>query len=67
MGLRAKISKAMNDDLSKNFIVDEEYKALSQMHPTKVIGPDGMPLAFFQHHWHIIGESTTQAVFATLH
>lgn len=67
MGLRSGISKAMNDDLSKNFIVDEVYKALSQMHPTKAIGLDGMPLAFFQHHWHIIGESIAQAVFATLH
>lgn len=37
------------------------------MHPSKSPSPDGMPPAFFQNYWHIIGDSITTAILNTLH
>lgn len=66
-GLRGRITDEMNNDLSHSFTTEEVHKVLSQMHPTKAPSLDGMPLAFFQSHWHIIGDSITQFVLTTLH
>lgn len=36
------------------------------MHQTKAPGPNGMPLFFYQRHWHIIGPSITKALLLAL-
>lgn len=36
------------------------------MHPNKALGSNGMSPLFFQHHWHIIGQSITKALLSTL-
>ncbi|KAL6179181.1 hypothetical protein ACLB2K_050697 [Fragaria x ananassa] len=52
----------MNEQLCSSYSQDEIRYALFQMYPTKVSGPDGMPLLFFQHYWDTIGEDVTVAV-----
>lgn len=45
----------------------EEFKfSLSQMHPIKAPGPDGMCPMFFQSYWHIVGQYVTQSVLSIL-
>ena len=36
------------------------------MHPQKALGPDDMPLLFFQHFWSICGEVVTTTVLEFL-
>lgn len=40
---------------------------LLQMHPCKVLGPDGMHVIFYQHFWHIVGNDLTKFVSDILH
>lgn len=40
----------------------EVERALKQMHPTKALGLDGMPLLFYQHFWPTIGNVVTKTV-----
>lgn len=65
-GLTGRIYEEMKEEINKNFTTDEVYKALFQMHPTKFLGPDGMPPSFFKTHWHIVRESITKAVLDAL-
>lgn len=57
----------MNEDLNKKFTAEEVDKALMQMHLKKALGPNGMPLGFFQQYWHIVGKSITKVVLSALH
>ncbi|XP_004308516.1 PREDICTED: uncharacterized protein LOC101296245 [Fragaria vesca subsp. vesca] len=41
---------------------DDEKAALFQMYPTKSLGPDGMPLEFFQKYWDVVGGEVSMAV-----
>ena len=52
--IQAKVSKEMNDELTKDFTTKEVKIALRQMHPTKVPGPDGMSAIFYQKYWDIV-------------
>lgn len=41
--LRGRIKTNMSNGLSRVFSHGELYSTLQQMHPTKALGPDGMP------------------------
>lgn len=40
------VTPEMNNELLKEFKVDEVWKVLKQMHPTKSLGPNGMSPIF---------------------
>ena len=45
-GVTTRITAEMNSKMLEKFREDEVRKALNQMHPTKALGPNGMPLIF---------------------
>ena len=59
-GLLPKVSQEMNTYLEKPFTPEDITRALSEICPTKTPGPDGLPAAFFQKHWQIVGEGLTK-------
>ncbi|KAH9732412.1 putative reverse transcriptase/RNA-dependent DNA polymerase [Citrus sinensis] len=59
-GLLPKVSQEMNTHLEEPFTPEDITRALSEMCPTKAPGPDGLPAAFFQKHWQIVGEGLTK-------
>ncbi|XP_048492142.1 uncharacterized protein LOC125493157 [Beta vulgaris subsp. vulgaris] len=61
------ISDECNSALSRPYTKDEIYAALSQMHPCKAPGPDGMHAIFYQRFWHIIGDEVSDYVCNILH
>lgn len=44
----------MNVELLAEFKVEEVWRALNQMHPTKSPRPNGMSLIFYQKHWDVV-------------
>ena len=50
----------MNATLISEFTKEEIESAIKQMHPTKTLGPDGMPALFYQKFWHIIKHDVTK-------
>lgn len=63
---QARVSNEMNGILSADHRVEEVSLALSQMHPVRAPGLDGMCHLFFQTYWHVVGKSFTYAVIGTL-
>ena len=61
-----KVSEEMNDDLIKDFSVEEVRIALRQMHPTKAPRPDDMSAIFYQKYWDIVGIDVTNMVLNVL-
>ena len=61
-----KVTMEMNADLTRDFTMEEVRLALSQMHPTKAPGPDGMFAIFYQKYWAIVGNDVTHMVFNVL-
>ena len=53
---------SMNRFLCQSFQADEVHRALKQMHPKKLLGPNSMPPLFYQHFWSLSGECVTKAV-----
>lgn len=47
VGLVPKMNSNMNDQLDPPFIEEELWTSVFQMCPTKVLGPNGLPIAFF--------------------
>ena len=57
-----KVSLAMQDMLSRDFIADEIKEVVFQMGPTKAPGPDGINALFYQKFWHIVRNDVVNAV-----
>ncbi|XP_048498315.1 uncharacterized protein LOC104897505 [Beta vulgaris subsp. vulgaris] len=60
------VSDDMAAMLAAPFRRDEVLFALSQMHPNKAPGPDGMNALFYQSFWNIIGEDVIDKVLLFL-
>lgn len=56
------VSEGMNTQLTQIFTAEEVSIALKQMHLLKALGPDGLPVLFFQSYWHIVGSRITERV-----
>lgn len=50
------VTAAQNANLCEDFTLEEFTRAISQMHPDKASGPDGLNPAFFQNFWKIMGK-----------
>ena len=61
-----KINAEMGQQLAAPFRREEVIQALSQMHPNKAPGPDGMNALFFQSFWGIIGEDVVDKIMLFL-
>lgn len=48
----------MNESLLAPFKKEEIERAISEMFPTKALGPDGFPELFYQRYWNIVGSNT---------
>eukprot|EP00253_Pinus_taeda_P004732 PITA_04732 len=48
------VTKEMNDNLSKEIEEEEIKRAIWNLHPDKVPGPDGFPIYFFRVFWTLI-------------
>lgn len=55
-GLSRKVTEETNGQLEDPFTLEEIATALSQMCPTKALGPDGLPTVYFQKHWQSVRE-----------
>ena len=56
----------MVEILHEEFIREEIYKALKQMHPTKALGPDGMLALFYQQIWSVVREDVVKIALEVL-
>ena len=56
----------MNEQLTKEFWKEEIIQVISQLHPTKALGPDDMSAIFYQKYWDIIGEDVSNIILNTL-
>ena len=48
------ISQEENEILTQAFSENEVFEAIKQMEHNKALGPDGLPVEFYQKCWHII-------------
>ena len=53
------ITVDLNSMLTGEFVRAEVDEALKQMEPLKALGPDGLPLLFFQKFWLTIGKDVS--------
>ena len=57
-GINPSVTVEMNAKLIRPYTEQEVEVALKQMAPLKAPGPDGMPPAFYQSYWNIVGKET---------
>lgn len=55
-GLKATVTKQMNDDLTKEFSDNEIFEAINQIGDDKSPGPDGLTTRFYKFCWDIVGQ-----------
>ena len=60
------ITPEMNKYLLEAFGAEEVRYAISQMHPTKSLGPNGMSLLFYQKYWEVVSPYVTKCVLQIL-
>lgn len=60
------VERPMNELLCAPFKVEEIYRALFDMHPSKALGPDGFTGFFYQKIWPIIGADIISAALSIL-
>ncbi|XP_057249417.1 uncharacterized protein LOC130590851 [Beta vulgaris subsp. vulgaris] len=65
--VRPSVTQEYNDILIRPYTKEEIYAALSDMHPCKAPGPDGMHAIFYQRFWHIIGDEVFTYISTILH
>ena len=58
----ARVTEAMNDQLTRPYTTDEVERALRLMKPNKAPGPDGFTAGFYQLHWDLLGNDVIRAV-----
>lgn len=61
-----KITREINEQLTKEFHMEETFQAIHNMHPTKAPGPNGMSTIFYQNFWEIIGDDVTKTILNIL-
>ena len=61
-----KVKSEMNNELTRDFIMEEVRTALQQMHPTKAPSPDDMSAIFYQKYWNIVGLNVANIVLNVL-
>ena len=61
-----RVTVDMNHILLQPYTVVEVKRALFQMHPSKLLGPDDMSHFFFQKYWHIVGLDVIEAILLVL-
>ncbi|XP_074315430.1 uncharacterized protein LOC141651628 [Silene latifolia] len=66
VGVQGRVTAGMNEIFSAEYRGEEVLEALTQMHPLKAPGPDGMNALFYQSYWHIVGPSVTRTVLGIL-
>ena len=65
-GIQPSITDDMNEDLTREFTIEEVHQALKQMAPTTTPGLDGMSPVFYKSFWHIVGNDVTSIVLNAL-
>ncbi|XP_057794267.1 uncharacterized protein LOC131010650 [Salvia miltiorrhiza] len=60
------INEDMNGNLTREFSLEEFSTAVSQMHPDKSPGPDGLNPRFYQKFWSVIGEDVYKGCLSWL-
>ena len=56
----------MNEELLAEFTTEKVVVALKQKEPLKALGPDGLPLLFFQHYWQAVKDDVIEVVLSCL-
>ncbi|XP_057247591.1 uncharacterized protein LOC130589950 [Beta vulgaris subsp. vulgaris] len=64
--IKEKVPTGLQEMLKAEYTREEVQEALSQMHPTKAPGPDGMCALFYQKFWDIVGLDVTEKVLDIL-
>ena len=65
-GIEPSVMDKMNLRLTCPFSEHEIDTAMKQMAALKALGPDGMPLVFYQSYWHVVGSDVSTAVLSCL-
>ena len=60
------VTMEMNRSLLLPYTAEEITQAVFQMHPSKVLGLDGISSLFFQKFWHIVGYDVVKVVLSVL-
>ncbi|XP_073046024.1 uncharacterized protein [Primulina eburnea] len=61
-----KIDNQLNQILGAPFTANEVRRALSDMHPDKAPGPDGLSSLYYQKFWDVVGMDVTDVVLRVL-
>ena len=65
-GVHEVVTEEMRVDLAKPYTAEEVDCAIKEMAPLKALGPDGMPLLFYQTYWIDVGMDVSQLVLSSL-